>query len=145
MILQYINCVTYEQFVRKLGKPLFGLVFCYSAASGRSSEPGPQILELVRYSHIGNRVLFVTLRGVLTPDSSGEKERSRPWCRQQLLCCLSLPRWEQFAGKLGDGHWDCDLCLERISHHFFVVARSETQSCGAEFSLGASDYLVPSA
>jgi hypothetical protein len=52
MILQYINCVTYEQFVRKLGKPLFGLVFCYSAASGRSSEPGPQILELVRYSHI---------------------------------------------------------------------------------------------
>ena len=83
---------------------------------------------------VGNRVLFVTLRGVLTPDSSGEKERSRPWCRQQLPCCLSLPRWEQFAGKLGDGHWDCDLCLERICHHFFVVARSETQSCGLRSS-----------
>jgi hypothetical protein len=96
---------------------------------------------------VGNRVLFVILRGVLTPDSFWRERAVASLVQQQLLCCLSLPRWERFAGKLGDGHWDCDLCLERICHHFFVVARSETQSCGAEFlcSLGASDYLVPSA
>jgi len=49
--------------------------------------------------------------------------------------------------SLGTINRNCDLCLERICHHFFVATRSETQSYGAEFlcSLGASGYLVPSA
>src|SRR5207244_11157364 len=45
--------------------------------------------------------------------------------------------------SLGTINRNCDLCLERICHHFFVATRSETQSYGAEFlcSLGASGYL----
>ena len=83
--------------------------FCYRGASGRSSEPGPQILELVGHSPItvvGTRVLFVILRGVLTPDSFW-RERAVASLVQAtvavlfILAAVGTVRWKAWGRSIG--------------------------------------------
>lgn len=96
---------------------------------------------------VGTRVLFVILRGVLTSDSFWRKTSRVPGAGNS--CCTVYPCRGRNGSleSLGTVTGNCDLCLERICHHRFVAARSETQRYGLSFCavLVLSGYLVPSA
>jgi len=98
---------------------------------------------------VGTRVLFVILRGVLTPDSLW-RERAVASLVQAtvavlfILAAVGTVRWKAWGRSIGIA-----ICVWNAFATIFLspLARSETQSYGAEFlcSLGASGYLVPSA